>query len=248
MHDQKLFLNHSGSANKPAGFTLRFLAMSLDSLIVWLPLTGYWLILTNSQSLPEFASNLSWYIVLVLLPSCVVWLWYIVPLVHFFQSTLGKMLTGLKITDEDGKPLTFKRNLFRHSIGYQFSGLLFGLGFLAIIKDSNKQGWHDHAVGSKVVVFQNTWPFALGALVLLTFIHFQIIATSVNQFANGPLKEQFPALIQSFVLQQKLDAMEKQNQDSELEDDTIPTESQDFDLQFKQEYQLDQNQPQFKSL
>jgi len=65
-------------------------------------------------------------------------------------QTPGKMLCGLKVVRVDGEPLGFARALLRWA-GYLPSSLVFGLGFLWIAWDRNKQAWHDKIAGTRVI-------------------------------------------------------------------------------------------------
>jgi uncharacterized RDD family membrane protein YckC len=65
-------------------------------------------------------------------------------------QTPGKMIMGLRVVREDGRPLGHRRAMLRW-IGYLFSSAFLNLGFLWIIVDRKKQGWHDKMAGSLVV-------------------------------------------------------------------------------------------------
>mgnify|MGYP000956402478 CR=1 FL=1 len=66
------------------------------------------------------------------------------------QGTLGKIATGIKVVDQDGLRLSlvdsFKRNAFK-----LISFLIVALGFLWILWDKNRQGWHDKVAKTFVV-------------------------------------------------------------------------------------------------
>ncbi|MEN9681875.1 MAG: hypothetical protein RLZZ627_1768 [Pseudomonadota bacterium] len=67
------------------------------------------------------------------------------------QGTLGKLALGLRIVDaETLQPLSRKQELIRY-LGYFLSTLPLGLGFLWIMADPRKQGFHDRLAGSVVV-------------------------------------------------------------------------------------------------
>ena len=57
-----------------------------------------------------------------------------------FGGTFGKLLTGIKVINVDGKYLSFWRSVFRDTIGYAISGILFWLGFIWIFVDKQHQG------------------------------------------------------------------------------------------------------------
>lgn len=178
--------------SKPAGFTLRLLARLTDASIrmtIYL-LPVFWM--TQATALTDFIYRIVLYMMIVFLPMALTsWLFYYAWLTAKFGATPGKFLTGLKVVDENLHLLSYKRSFFRHSTGYAFSGLLFGLGFLSIIKDPHKQGWHDKAVGSKVIVVKNLWPLALVVSLSLLVINYIIIYSSIHRILTGPLKSEF---------------------------------------------------------
>jgi uncharacterized RDD family membrane protein YckC len=68
-------------------------------------------------------------------------------------QTLGKRVIGVRILRSDGTRLHFG-NALRREIGYVVSGILF-LGFLWILFDNRRQGFHDKLAGTIVVY---SWP------------------------------------------------------------------------------------------
>lgn len=182
---------------KPAGFIVRLLASLVDSLILFVPHNLFWLyIVSASTNLGTFTYHLVLYLVFFALPWIfIVGMFYAPWFTSKFGGNIGKLLTGLRVTDENGNLLTFRRSLFRYLIGYFFSGLLFGLGFFAIIKDKEKLGWHDKATGSKVVVVQNLWPLSLALLVGLIAANYFILATTINNYKSGQLNQEVQNLL-----------------------------------------------------
>lgn len=65
-------------------------------------------------------------------------------------QTPGKWLMGVRISRVTGKPLTVRRALLRY-LGYWLSAIPFGLGFLWVLVDDRRQGWHDKLAGTYVV-------------------------------------------------------------------------------------------------
>lgn len=65
-------------------------------------------------------------------------------------QTPGKMIMGLRVVSKDGGLLGHRRAMLRW-IGYFFSSAFLNLGFLWIIIDRKKQGWHDKLAGSLVI-------------------------------------------------------------------------------------------------
>jgi uncharacterized RDD family membrane protein YckC len=62
-------------------------------------------------------------------------------------------MCGIRVVDLKGKNLSIFKSLVRF-FGYYLSLYCFGLGFLWILIDKNRQGWHDKLAGSIVVLKQ----------------------------------------------------------------------------------------------
>ncbi len=71
------------------------------------------------------------------------------------QATLGKRFCDLKVIDEHGNKLTFKKAAFRY-LAQIISILPLGFGIWAIAKDDKKQAWHDMLLGCFVIVAKPT--------------------------------------------------------------------------------------------
>ncbi len=61
------------------------------------------------------------------------------------------MLLGLHVAKENGERAGFFTMLIREVIGKFISSLVLGLGFLWIVLDKEKQGWHDKLMSTYVV-------------------------------------------------------------------------------------------------
>ena len=73
---------------------------------------------------------------------------------YFFGNgqTLGMKAAKIKLCGTDGtSPIGYGKGCLRW-IGMIISSLIIGLGFLWILIDDNKQGWHDKIAGTYVVV------------------------------------------------------------------------------------------------
>ena len=67
-------------------------------------------------------------------------------------TSLGKAIFGMKVVDKNtGETLGLLRMAFREIVGKWVSGLIFSLGFIWILFDRDKQGWHDKMVNSVVI-------------------------------------------------------------------------------------------------
>jgi uncharacterized RDD family membrane protein YckC len=72
----------------------------------------------------------------------------------FFWSTTGqtpgKAMMGVRVVRLDGKPIGLWTAV-RRIVGYGLSLAAFGVGFLFILSDDRRQGWHDKIAGTCVV-------------------------------------------------------------------------------------------------
>ena len=89
-----------------------------------------------------------WLLVSVLVIAyVVVYLW----LVSTRGQSPGKMAIGIKIVKTDGSSVGFEGALIREIIGKLVSSLIFFLGYIWILFDGKRQGWHDKIAGTYVV-------------------------------------------------------------------------------------------------
>lgn len=84
---------------------------------------------------------------------------YFILLTYFYNATLGKMLLKIKVVNTNYQKLSFIQVLIRELIGKFISGLIFGLGYIWVIFDDKKQGWHDKIAKTYVI---NTEPISHG--------------------------------------------------------------------------------------
>lgn len=121
------------AAKKPveyASFLPRFVAFLIDALI-----------LIVAGILVPFLKLLG-----ILVP----WLYFAYLESSEKQATLGKTAMGLKVTDMDGKRLSFATATVRY-FAKILSALILFLGFVMIAFDAKKQGLHDKIAGTLVV-------------------------------------------------------------------------------------------------
>jgi uncharacterized RDD family membrane protein YckC len=68
-------------------------------------------------------------------------------------QSFGMTVTNIRVNRPDGHTLpSFFRAGLRGSVGYWISGLIFGLGYLWALIDSNNEAWHDKIFNTRVVV------------------------------------------------------------------------------------------------
>lgn len=175
---------------KKADFKIRLVASLLDSFIWLLLVAVLYLSIASQVNLEQAFAKVILSLIILFNP---LFLFYSILMTHYFGGTLGKLAAGLQVVSEEHKKLSFRRIFFRQTIGYSFSWIFFGLGFYAIVKDPNKQAWHDKTVGSYVVQKNNSLlPGALLTILLLAAtIHIFILATQI--FTEGPLNKEIQA-------------------------------------------------------
>jgi uncharacterized RDD family membrane protein YckC len=72
-------------------------------------------------------------------------------------TTVGGIICQLRVVRVDGTPLRFVDALVR-GLSAIFSLAVFGLGALWILKDPERQAWHDRIAGTYVVKVPRNWP------------------------------------------------------------------------------------------
>lgn len=75
----------------------------------------------------------------------------LVSILYAKGQTPGKAVLGMYVVKENGQRAGFFTMLFREWIGKLVSGMLFGLGYLWILIDRDRQAWHDKLASTYVV-------------------------------------------------------------------------------------------------
>ncbi|MEH7097798.1 RDD family protein [Neobacillus vireti] len=128
VNEQAFSLDH----NKFAGFWKRFLAYFIDSLILYIPLY---------MVFGEYA------FIFNLLFS---WIYFAWMESSKLQATLGKKVFGLKVINQSGRKITFKRAVGRYFAKY-ISALTLGIGYLMAAFTKRKQGLHDKIANTFII-------------------------------------------------------------------------------------------------
>ncbi len=71
--------------------------------------------------------------------------------------TPGKAVLGLKVVRKNGEKVSFGRSLLRF-FAYWISALPLFLGFLWVLWDPNRRGWHDKIAGTQVLYIPKNLP------------------------------------------------------------------------------------------
>ncbi len=133
-----------------APFLLRCGSLLIDYiLIVSVPaisiILGRFMGYDGSKLLNSEINNSGWLITVLLAMTNFI----IFPM--FSGQSIGKMLTGLRITNLDGTMPGFSSLLLRHLIGYPITLLTGMLGFLLAAVNKNGRALHDFLSGTTVV-------------------------------------------------------------------------------------------------
>jgi len=141
---------------RPAGFISRFAAWFVDQLVLVVAfavmgMTVQLVFTFSGQSIPALSGDkvsgllgTAWFAFVV---SAI----YMALFWYLFGSTLGQLLFGLRVVRMDGsRTLTFWQVVVR-VIGFYISMAVFFLGFLWILIDSGRRGWHDKLARTKVI-------------------------------------------------------------------------------------------------
>ncbi len=128
-------------------FWERLLAYLIDNVLVLIPIFLVNTILTYL--------HLNFFYLNLLLPiDFLIIALYNVFLVARTGSTIGKKLLKLKVVDTEYLDVSLKKVLMREVLGKLISSASFGLGFVWVLKDKQKQALHDK-VGKTYVVKLN---------------------------------------------------------------------------------------------
>ncbi len=147
-----------------AGFISRFLALAVDLVLIALLIAlSTWFVTTALSLLgvqrfyQDLVDSLGFDVVGVgtsgFLGALIVF-GYAAIFWSLNGRTLGMALMGLKVVAPDGSHISVWRALVR-VIFFFISALLLFLGFLWVLGDDRRQGWHDKAAGTIVIY---SWP------------------------------------------------------------------------------------------
>jgi uncharacterized RDD family membrane protein YckC len=128
----------SGPSGPRAGFWVRFGALLVDLLVLLIPSIILLLIFKQGAAYQAISTLMS------------------LAYFTYFEGgpsgqTIGKKVLGIRVYDfRQGGSIGYGRGLLRQ-IGKYISGFVFGLGYLWMLWDKEKQTWHDKIAGSVVV-------------------------------------------------------------------------------------------------
>lgn len=157
---------------KYAGFWLRFTALLLDGIVIAVAsfifqsfVSGNVLtppdlseVLETVDDIPRFLMSAAGTLMPIAISNSMfllICILYWVVLTWKFGGTLGKMAVGIKVVREDLKPISFGgalvREFFVKQILYLILIFISWLGYLWVLWDKKKQGWHDKIARTLVI-------------------------------------------------------------------------------------------------
>ncbi len=151
---------------RPGGFWRRFFAFAIDmailcfvSLILFLTgllamgISGGLLQIVSAYPL-EWEREMGLFAVLCFIAMLLAGMAYFTWFHGITGRTPGKKILGLRVVQTSGDPIRAGVAFLRW-VGYLISGCFFGLGFLWIAFDREKQGWHDKIASTRVLFEQD---------------------------------------------------------------------------------------------
>lgn len=135
------------------GFWIRFLAVFLDGIILFIP--GFLLnlgieFLAAGMSGDSVNPVLALLIAILYLASIGIRVGYETFFIGRFGQTPGKMVCGVKVVRSDGSSLTYLRAFARYW-AKMLSGMLCLMGYIIAGFDSEKRALHDHICDTRVI-------------------------------------------------------------------------------------------------
>ncbi len=128
------------------GFWIRFGAAMIDGVVI---LLFFFLLVRFAQDFFVrffFTSELRALLLVIFLPWLYHWLF-----IGLRGQTPGKMLAGIKVVNAGGSRPGLGSAARREVLGKLISSIALCLGFLWIIRDGQKQGWHDKVANTYVL-------------------------------------------------------------------------------------------------
>ncbi len=158
---------------KYAGFWIRWVAIFVDGLILFIP-NGLLNFLLGENSPKVFQLFLPLFLASA----------YHIILIHRYQMTIGKMAVGIRVVSNTTERLPLKRVILRETIGKFLSGFTFGIGFLMVGFTKRKQGLHDMIAGSTVVYRNPEKKMSVLVIVLIVISAMLPAMALVGMFAS----------------------------------------------------------------
>jgi uncharacterized RDD family membrane protein YckC len=158
---------------KPAAIFTRILALFIDWLILGLIVLEFLIFISSSNTLETVLNNLTiTFIGLMVIP-------IIIQIVQAYLTakyggSIGKLICGLMVTDENNQKISLNMAFFRTFIGPVINSPMIGLGYFWVFRNERRQGWHDLAIGTTVVE-NNSSQNILGILTSIIFVVISVV-------------------------------------------------------------------------
>ena len=141
---------------KKGGFWIRFFATMIDNIILYflaviLSTVGLIALGMGSSGLDLLNEDeMMQLLVPLYLFNAIITIVYYTYFHGATGQTPGKMVCKLRVVNKNGETIGYPRAFLRWA-GYIISSFVFCLGFLWVVWDKNKQGWHDKIAKSYVI-------------------------------------------------------------------------------------------------
>jgi len=135
-----------------AGFWKRLVAWIIDSILINIINLIIGIVLASfiGTDIPEDDIDATFLAIFYPLSFIVVWLYYAITESSSIQATPGKIVLGIKVTDSEGKRISFLRATGRN-FAKIISTLILLIGYIMIAFTQKKQGLHDIIADTLVV-------------------------------------------------------------------------------------------------
>jgi uncharacterized RDD family membrane protein YckC/Tfp pilus assembly protein PilE len=150
---------------KYAGFWIRYVALIVDSLILFIPNVIIQFIFAFILVSAGFAStSITTRIISELVNLLVFWI-YFVAMTYGAGATLGKMMVGITVKSDTLQKLSLGRIVIRETIGKLISGIILFIGYIIAAFTQKKQALHDTFAHSVVIYKDPSKPHTAGLVI-----------------------------------------------------------------------------------
>lgn len=140
---------YTAQSNSHAGFWQRVVARIIDSVILSLGALFFFIIFASWADEVGEEARLSSFLFMVVVFLVVWWLYDSLMESSSYQGTLGKLAVRIKVTDMEGRRISFGR-----ATGRFFAGIIsrstLGIGYMMVAWTEHKQALHDIITGCLV--------------------------------------------------------------------------------------------------
>jgi uncharacterized RDD family membrane protein YckC len=134
------------SGNHYAGFTKRLLAFIIDRVLIWMIL---YIVLGYARGFKLYSVS-SLFSIQTIFIDLLIMVYFVVFETSSWQATPGKHFLNMRVVTEGYHTLSAENAAWRYIWKY-LSALVLMLGFIWVIFDPRKQGWHDKLAHTYVI-------------------------------------------------------------------------------------------------